>query len=629
MEDQLLQTPASPDKLSALERLVGYYTYTDIEKATAHLGKMKALLSSNVSSEFHLAYHWYAGQLKNQLYQYQDSEEHYKNAVSIITEIGDVSQMSEIMLDRVGTLINLGDWKTTGEILDRIESYRDQLSEPRIEYRIKCRKGFLNLHLGNYPEALEDLFQAERLLDDLEDTPNLKDYYFLCLIQSGISTIYQKTGDLHKAVQASIKVVDLCETLGMKTRLSWHYLSVGNCFLALDRKDKAKLYFQKALESEDDLSKKARAGATANLGYLDLADQKYESALPLFEQAEKLYHQNASDDYHNFSVISNWKARLYAEQMKDDLALQHYEKALQSAQEGEDYQQLSNLCYEIAEFFADSEDFEKAYQYQLLHGEMEEKFREKQGKKQLLELEIKYKAEAQRKEAEMLKLESSRLALKALRAQMNPHFLHNCLNAIQRFITSEDSDTAARYLAKFSRLMRQSLEYSEEEIITLESEIEFLENYLDIFQKLRFEQFVFEIKIDPELEEDIVRIPTMIIQPYVENALEHGLRSRDNGKVTIEFIYMNEDQLKCVVHDNGIGRKAAALYKSTQSEKRNYRSMGTSITEERLKILNGDQDTQVSVETIDLQDESGNPLGTSVEILLPVRYFQKDLVTAS
>ena len=303
-------------------------------------------------------------------------------------------------------------------------------------------------------------------------------------------------------------------------------------------------------------------------------------------------------------MIANWKARLFSKQQNPIEALGKFKEAFQFAQEAKDFKQMAEVCLEVARFYAEMEDFEEAYKYQLMHSQMEQTYREEENRKMLVELEVKYEAEAKKQEAEMLRIESSRLALKALRAQMNPHFLHNCLNAIQRYITSNDTDTAARYLAKFSRLMRQSLEYSDQEIITLEEEFHFLQDYLDIFQKLRFEQFTFKLELDEELEEDIMGIPTMIIQPYVENALEHGIRSLPSGHVSVKFEYVSEEELLCVVEDNGIGLEAAARIKAKNLDERKHRSMGTMITEKRLDILNRTHGRKVSVQTIDLQKDN-------------------------
>ena len=174
--------------------------------------------------------------------------------------------------------------------------------------------------------------------------------------------------------------------------------------------------------------------------------------------------------------------------------------------------------------------------------------------------------------------------------------------------------------------MRQSLDHSDLEIISLEKEIDFIENYLYINEKLRFqEKLNYKIIVDDEIEEDILGVPTMIVQPYVENAIEHGLRSRDKGILTVTFT-LSEDEdneiILCVVEDNGIGREKAAELKMEDPQFQNHRSKGTRITEERLSILHNSKDEHF-VETIDLKDATtGEATGTRVEIQIPIMEIQ-------
>lgn len=139
---------------------------------------------------------------------------------------------------------------------------------------------------------------------------------------------------------------------------------------------------------------------------------------------------------------------------------------------------LSFICKELATFYADNVQFKLAYTYEKLHADLSAKYVEELNQHKIWELEAKYDFERRKQEAELLILQANRLQLKALRAQMNPHFLYNALNSIQNYITSNDMTHAAKYLAKFAKLMRQSLEYSDVEVISLEKEIDFLENYL-------------------------------------------------------------------------------------------------------------------------------------------------------
>jgi len=207
--------------------------------------------------------------------------------------------------------------------------------------------------------------------------------------------------------------------------------------------------------------------------------------------------------------------------------------------------------------------------------------------------------------------ENAELKLKALRSQMNPHFIFNSLNAIQSYVSDNNNVDAIKYIAQFARLMRQILNGSEQVSVLLEEQIDFIKNYLRL-ECLRFNnRFNYEIDIDDELEPDIMKVPPMILQPYVENAIIHGMKGEtQNGLIKISYQLMEDDEhILCVVSDNGQGRKAAT------DLKRKHKSLGTKITEERLKAL---KDEEVKVKIIDLKDEAGNPLGTRVEVVLPI-----------
>ena len=205
---------------------------------------------------------------------------------------------------------------------------------------------------------------------------------------------------------------------------------------------------------------------------------------------------------------------------------------------------------------------------------------------------------------------------------MNPHFFSNALNAIQQYITSEDSVHAAKYLAKFAKLMRASLDYSELEIISLEDEIAFLRDYLEINQKLRFSNRLhFDITIDEDIEEDIMGVPTMIIQPYIENAIEHGVKLNQGGLIKVDFTLLDENTILCTVEDNGIGRAKAQELQQKSGYNERHKSKGTNITEQRLEILHqhhAERLNQIFIQIIDLYTPQNEGCGTRVEISIPI-----------
>ncbi len=206
--------------------------------------------------------------------------------------------------------------------------------------------------------------------------------------------------------------------------------------------------------------------------------------------------------------------------------------------------------------------------------------------------------------------------MKALRSQMNPHFLYNSLNAIRLFVLQNDSDNADKYLVKFSRLMRLILENSRQEWVTLVSELEQLQLYLEL-EQLRFgNKFDFSVDAAPSLDKDNTTIAPMIIQPYIENAILHGMaHKKSRGMIQVCIKPMN-DGLECVVDDNGVGRKRAGKLRSKTVA--SHQSMGLKVTEERLQLISQRSGKETRVTVIDKVDDANEPTGTRVVIQLPL-----------
>ena len=201
---------------------------------------------------------------------------------------------------------------------------------------------------------------------------------------------------------------------------------------------------------------------------------------------------------------------------------------------------------------------------------------------------------------------------KALQLQMNPHFIFNSLNAIQSFVLNNDTDKAIHYLSKFSQLMRLILSNSRESSIPIKEELKALTHYMDI-ERLRFDnKFDYTIMTDERIDQEFMEIPPMIIQPFVENAILHGLiHSPSEGHINIS-LELRGSYIFCVIEDNGVGRRRALEIREASGIKRESRGMV--ITRERLKILNKQNEEKFSVNVIDLTDEEGKASGTRVEL---------------
>ena len=205
----------------------------------------------------------------------------------------------------------------------------------------------------------------------------------------------------------------------------------------------------------------------------------------------------------------------------------------------------------------------------------------------------------------------------ALRAQMNPHFIFNCLNSINLFILKSEPDIASDYLTKFSRLIRLVLDNSRTQQVTLSNEITAIKLYIEM-EALRFaNKFGYEIIVNDNINIEETEIPPMILQPYVENAIWHGLMQYNGeGKINLSFSRKG-NILTAIIDDNGIGRDLAQRMKSKTAIE--HKSHGMKVTAERIEMINRIYDTHATVEIIDKLGDTGIAFGTTVKIEIPLK----------
>ena len=216
----------------------------------------------------------------------------------------------------------------------------------------------------------------------------------------------------------------------------------------------------------------------------------------------------------------------------------------------------------------------------------------------------------------------------ALQSQMNPHFIFNCLNSIQQYIFDQDIFAANKYITGFAKLIRATLHNSSRPSISLAEEIDYLSAYLSL-EKLRFkEKMDYTVEVASALRGDLenIQIPPMLIQPYVENSMRHGLRHKTGGGGYIRIhIEPEGDKLKFIIEDNGIGREQAARYKTREHIE--YQSKGMSLTADRIRLINTASGDSIRVEVLDITDTHGRAGGTRVIVWFP-RYsvlFKEDI----
>jgi LytS/YehU family sensor histidine kinase len=220
-------------------------------------------------------------------------------------------------------------------------------------------------------------------------------------------------------------------------------------------------------------------------------------------------------------------------------------------------------------------------------------------------------AKQKQQEAEF-KTEVADTEMKALRAQMNPHFIFNSLNSISDYINKNDTSSADRYLGKFAKLMRMILENSEQKEVPLADDLKALELYMQLEALRLNNKFSYEIKVDASLDQAATLVPPLILQPFAENSIWHGIAKKEGpGRITIYIKREDDGMINCIIEDDGIGREQSAILKSAQGEKGNN-SVAIKMTQARINIINKVKNSRAAVELFDLAQ------GLRVEVKLPL-----------
>jgi putative methionine-R-sulfoxide reductase with GAF domain/ligand-binding sensor domain-containing protein len=233
------------------------------------------------------------------------------------------------------------------------------------------------------------------------------------------------------------------------------------------------------------------------------------------------------------------------------------------------------------------------------------------------------RAEEEKQQARIEALENKQKAtetrLQSLRLQMNPHFLFNALNSIQQMILANEEMVATRYLSKFSKLLRTILVHSDKEFVSLKEELEILNLYIDL-ESIRFkDSFKYKIECDEGIDTDEVKLPTLLIQPFVENAIWHGLMHKEGERSLLVKFFESRDKLHCIVEDNGIGRERSREAKLATGQGNRHTSKGIQVSLERLRAMGNGNGHEASLEIIDLKNENGKAAGTRIEIIFPLQ----------
>jgi hypothetical protein len=441
--------------------------------------------------------------------------------------------------------------------------------------------------------------------------------------------------------------------------ISYGYIQFGNHFVKNYKYDSALFYYNKSLL----INKKTRqimteASALSNIAHALQLKSDYSNALECHMEALRLRKEYGNlwlsgSSYCNIGTV-------YAEMHDYINALRYFNAGLDVAEAINRIDYIKYTYQRLYDFYLSQKKFKKALESNIIVSRIDDSILKTEIKQHFSDIKSKRDNEQKQRaiefltkenEIQKLSIKQTNLAiyvmtaatflliiigvllilqsrLKArhkqmdieqslLRSQMNPHFIFNALIAIQSFIYKKNSAEAAHYLTNFARLIRLVLSNSQEEHVTLKREIDTLSNYLSL-QKLRFEdKFDYNLVIAPELETESVMIPPMLAQPFVENAIEHGIMGLDKpGRILINFSY-DYNNVLIEVNDNGIGRdKGREMRKKAD---KSHESYGTQITEERIHSFNRKYSGKLRLTITDLFDEDNKPAGTKVQLSIPAQ----------
>ncbi len=510
---------------------------------------------------------------------------------------------------------------------------------------------------NNYAKGLEYYFKALKLFQQTGQEE------IVAIVYNNIGDIYSTQKEYAKALEYFNKALWLQKKTGDPSS-AITISNIGKIHLAKDEDEKALQSFNEA-EAQFGKFENNRGLAELYNNYGNFYKKKndlpkavafYNRALDLFEQSGEKYGAAASLTFlgsiyvlegKTADAIANLKrssalaeeigvleqvkesekalSDIYEKMGNADEALLHYKKYTAAKDKIINSENIKNMVREEMNY-----EFERKAALQKVENEKRQVLYDEQGKRHMQQLlfiglsalllfgiVFLIYSRLQLKKRLTLQRDLAEYEQKALHLQMNPHFVFNCLGSISSFIVQNGTDQAIKYLSKFSKLMRLTLEYSKESLIPIDREIESLQNYLEL-EQLRFNNmFEFEITKDPNIEDDMA-LPPLLLQPFVENSIIHGIVPRKmRGLITIDF-KLEGEKLVCTVTDDGIGINRSKKLKEASVTV--HKSMAMEITRKRLEVIQAVTSRNSQLEIKEITNAAGEPSGTRIILNLPVQY---------
>ena len=430
----------------------------------------------------------------------------------------------------------------------------------------------------------------------------MQDYNLQCLFLQSISILHSTLGNSEQSIEGmeelillAIKNKDHNNVAGASGYVAYVYYTIKNY----------KKAEEKFIQSEHYAELMNNMHATINVVlrkirmYLETNDlEKVKLSI------EKLEPQISKADNVRFNnVFRFYKADYFTKIKEYHLALELLEILATDELYMADLNERMYVFQKMHEAYSSIENFEKAYQYFTKFYDLRFETITEDRVKSMTELQTKYDTERKETQLKQLQIDNLNSELRLLKSQMNPHFMFNAIGSVSNLMQVGKIEEANQSLIKFSRLMRSTLEQSQGDEILIEDEIDFLDSYLHLEKNILGDLFSYSFKVDENIDTSYEKIPSLILQPIVENALKHGLRTKEGEKnLLLHFSLIESEEssyINITIEDNGIGRAASA---ELNKNRKNHQSFASKSIEERIRIINTTVGFErIKMEVIDLE----------------------------
>jgi tetratricopeptide (TPR) repeat protein len=430
--------------------------------------------------------------------------------------------------------------------------------------------------------------------------------------------------------------------------MAFNYGMIGEIHLLKEEADEALPYFEEALSIKKELNYDKGIAVTLHLmAQAYYQKQDFAKASQIFWEAIDIHQRYKNKRY--LALCYAYLGKIHTEQNQYNKAEQSLLKALKMAEEVHSLEQLVLINEALTNLYRRNNNWKKAYTYLNYSNSWKDSLNTAKYQKQIQSLEVDYQTQKKEQQIEILsstnRIKSQRIRLgiavivilililvlvfymlsvrkknaiqqeeklrqQLLKSQMNPHFIFNSLGSIQNYMYRNEPDKAARYMGNFAKLTRSILNNSSSEKVSLDEEIETLTNYLELEQMRMKGAFDYQIKFDEDLETELINIPPLLLQPFLENSIKHGVKDMRDGAIIRLSFEEHNDFICAEIEDNGVGINNA------NKQNKSHKSLATEIFKQRIAILKNQYPALPEPLVKDLSDEDRN--GTLVKVYLPI-----------